>query len=213
MVSALAISPQNLPSPTVFHCSLLSLPLPCFSLRRRLDCPLLNIRFGLIPRHTRSYPSYTSERFPLNPLTGIILGKMVAIPTMTTVFAGFLSSLTPGMSGRPGVHDLSKAVIPLSPAQQTALGTPTTSLSAVGVAFGVQNYTCSANNVFVWVSVQCVKWVLPRLIDMTGPLGPLPRFLIYPASRVATAASYRLSTVTYSRSGTALAREMPRSNN
>jgi len=74
---------------------------------------------------------------------------MVAVSNIAAVAAGFPGSLTPGMPRRPGVHDLSKAVIPLSPAQQTALGTPTTPLSAVGVAFGVQNYTCSANNVFV----------------------------------------------------------------
>lgn len=82
---------------------------------------------------------------------------MVAIHNIITAVAGFLGSSTPGSWKQPGVCDLSKAVIPLSPAQQTALGSPTTPLSAVGLGFGVQNYTCSANNVFVWVPVQCVN--------------------------------------------------------
>ena len=79
---------------------------------------------------------------------------MVAISTIVTVIAGFLGSRTSGSSKQHGDCDLSKVAIPLSPAQQTALGSPTTPLSAVGVGFGVQNYTCSANNVFVCVSIQ-----------------------------------------------------------
>jgi hypothetical protein len=74
---------------------------------------------------------------------------MVAIPSIITTFAAFFSSSIPGLSRQPGVCDLSKATLPLSPAQQTALGSPTTPLAAVGLAFGVQNYTCSPNNVFV----------------------------------------------------------------
>jgi hypothetical protein len=68
---------------------------------------------------------------------------MVAIPTIskiTNALGGFVVL---------GAYDLSNVTIPLSPAQQTALGPPTTPLTAVGVAFGVQNYTCSTNNVFV----------------------------------------------------------------
>jgi hypothetical protein len=68
---------------------------------------------------------------------------MVAIPTIskiTSALGGFVVL---------GAYDLSNVTIPLSPAQQTALGPPTTPLTAVGVAFGVQNYTCSTNNVFV----------------------------------------------------------------
>lgn len=74
---------------------------------------------------------------------------MVAIPNIVTIVAGLFSSTIPGLSGQPGVCDLSKTTIPLSPAQQTALGAPTGPLTGVGLAFGVQNYTCSANNVFV----------------------------------------------------------------
>jgi hypothetical protein len=73
---------------------------------------------------------------------------MVAIPNVVTIVAGLFGSLLPGMR-TPGPHDLSTVTIPLSPAQQTALGLPTTPLVAVGLGFGVQNYTCSANNVFV----------------------------------------------------------------
>jgi len=74
---------------------------------------------------------------------------MVAIPSIVTVFLGLFSSAIPGPAKKPGAPDLSNVTIPLTPAQLTALGAPTTPLSAVGLAFGVQNYTCSANNVFV----------------------------------------------------------------
>jgi len=74
---------------------------------------------------------------------------MVAIPNIVTAVAGFFTSSIPGLSRQSGVCDLSKTTIPLSPTQQTALGSPTTSLAAVGLGFGVQNYTCSSNNVFV----------------------------------------------------------------
>jgi hypothetical protein len=80
---------------------------------------------------------------------------MVAIPKIVTTVAGFFTSSVPGSSFKPGVCDLSKTTIPLSPAQQTALGSPTTPLAAVGLAFGVQNYTCSTNNVFVCVCLFC----------------------------------------------------------
>jgi len=74
---------------------------------------------------------------------------MVAVPNIVTVVAGLFSSSLPGPVKKPGAHDLSNVTIPLSPAQQTALGLPTTPLAAVGLGFGIQNYTCSANNVFV----------------------------------------------------------------
>jgi len=74
---------------------------------------------------------------------------MVAISNIVTIAAGLFSSSIPGLPGKPGTCDLSKTVIPLSSAQQTALGSPTTPLAAVGLGFGVQNYTCSSNNVFV----------------------------------------------------------------
>ena len=77
---------------------------------------------------------------------------MVAVPNIVTVVAGLFSSAIPGPVKKPGAHDLSNVTIPLSPAQLTALGAPTTPLTAVGLGFGVQNYTCSANNVFVCVS-------------------------------------------------------------
>jgi len=73
---------------------------------------------------------------------------MVAVPSIVTMVAGLFGSSIPGLS-KPGPHNLSNVAIPLSPAQQTALGLPTTPLVAVGLGFGVQNYTCSANNVFV----------------------------------------------------------------
>jgi len=74
---------------------------------------------------------------------------MVAISNIITIATGLVSSSIPESSRQPGVCDLSKISIPLSPAQETALGSPTTPLAAVGVAFGVQNYTCSTSNVFV----------------------------------------------------------------
>lgn len=74
---------------------------------------------------------------------------MVAIPSLITTVAGFFSSSIPGLPAQGGTCDLSKAANPLSPAQQTALGSPAAPLTSVGLAFGVQNYTCSANNVFV----------------------------------------------------------------
>lgn len=77
---------------------------------------------------------------------------MVAVPAIITAIASLCSSWT-GPSKKPGVCDLSKTTIPLSPAQLTVLGPPTTPLAAVGLAFGVQNYTCSTNNVFVCVFV------------------------------------------------------------
>lgn len=76
---------------------------------------------------------------------------MVAIPTVVTAAAGMFCSLIPGLCTQPGAHDLSCITMPLSPDQQAALGPPTTSLSAIGLGFGVQNYTCSVNNVFVCV--------------------------------------------------------------
>jgi len=74
---------------------------------------------------------------------------MVAIPTIISTVAGTFCSLIPGLCTQSTGCDLSSTSIPLSPDQQTALGPPTTPLSAVGLGFGVQNYTCSANNVFV----------------------------------------------------------------
>lgn len=78
---------------------------------------------------------------------------MVAISNAVANVAGIICSLMG--HGSPGSEscDLSKTAIPLSPAQQTALGSPNTSLAAVGLGFGVQNYTCSANNVFVCVPI------------------------------------------------------------
>jgi len=71
---------------------------------------------------------------------------MVAVPRALAAFASTFGSWIPGPRGH---CNLTGVAIPLSPAQQTALGSPTTPLSAVGLGFGVQNYTCSSSNVFV----------------------------------------------------------------
>jgi len=76
---------------------------------------------------------------------------MVAVPNVVTIVAGLFSSAIPPKPS--GACDLSKVTIPLSPAQLAALGAPTTPLAAVGLGVGVQNYTCSSNNVFVCVPV------------------------------------------------------------
>jgi len=72
---------------------------------------------------------------------------MVAIPNAATIVAGLFSSVIPAQQS--GTCNPSGVTIPLSPAQQTALGAPSTPLVAVGLGVGVQNYTCSSNNVFV----------------------------------------------------------------
>jgi len=74
---------------------------------------------------------------------------MVAIPTLVATIAGTFCSSFPGLCTQPGGCDLSGIFMPLSPDQQTTLGLPTTPLAAIGLGFGVQNYTCSADNVFV----------------------------------------------------------------
>jgi len=74
---------------------------------------------------------------------------MVAIPNLITTVAGLASLPGPGSSMKPRDQVLSNVTMPLSSAQQSALGSPSTPLSAVGIGFGVQNYTCSADNVFV----------------------------------------------------------------
>lgn len=89
---------------------------------------------------------------------------MVAIPTAVTTVAGMLCPLIPGLCPQSTSCDLSGTSIPLCPDQQTALGLPTTPLTAVGLGFGVQNYTCSADNVFVCVYFE--RGVLLRLISV-----------------------------------------------
>lgn len=74
---------------------------------------------------------------------------MVAIPTVLSTVAGSFCSMVPGLCTQSGSCDLSSTSMPLSLDQQSALGLPTTPLSAIGLGFGVQNYTCSADNVFV----------------------------------------------------------------
>jgi len=81
---------------------------------------------------------------------------MVAVPKVVTVVAGLFTSSIPVLPQQPGAKDLSNVTIPLTPAQRAVLGSPTTPLAAVGLGVGVQNYTCSANNVFVCVLVLCV---------------------------------------------------------
>jgi hypothetical protein len=74
---------------------------------------------------------------------------MVAISKIAAIVTGLFASSAHGLR-RTKTRDLSNITIPLSPAQQTALGSPGGNpLSAVGVAFGVQNYTCGLNNTFV----------------------------------------------------------------
>jgi len=91
---------------------------------------------------------------------------MVAIPTV----AGMFCSLIPGLCTQLGVHDLSCTTMPLSPDQQTALGLPTTPLSAVGLGFGVQNYTCSVKNVFVSTGAVAELFDISSLASMSGGL-------------------------------------------
>lgn len=76
---------------------------------------------------------------------------MVAISTIVTTIVGLFGS-TSRLSQKSRVCDLGKTTIPFSPEQHTALGSPLAPITAVGVAFGVQNYTCSTDNVFVYVS-------------------------------------------------------------
>lgn len=95
---------------------------------------------------------------------------MVAVPKIVTTVAGFFTSSVPGSSFKPGVCDLSKTTIPLSPAQQTTLGSPTTPLAAVGLAFGVQNYTCSTNNVFVATGAVAELFDTSCLASTNSPL-------------------------------------------
>jgi len=95
---------------------------------------------------------------------------MVAVPSIVTAAAGFFGSLVPGLPKQPGACDLSKTTIPLSPAQQSALGSPTTPLAAVGVAFGIQNYTCSANNVFVSAGAVAEIFDISRLASTNSKL-------------------------------------------
>lgn len=101
---------------------------------------------------------------------------MVAIPTFITAASGMLCSLIPGLCTQPGVSELSCTTMPLSPDQQTALGPPTTPLSAVGLGFGVQNYTCSANNVFVCVlfcEVYSFDWLTTICDSSAGAVAEL----------------------------------------
>jgi len=95
---------------------------------------------------------------------------MVAVSNIVAAAAGLFSLSIPGLSGRPGTCDLSKTVIPLSPAQQTALGSPTTPLAAVGLGFGVQNYTCSSNNVFVSTGAVAELFDISWIASSNSPL-------------------------------------------
>lgn len=87
---------------------------------------------------------------------------MVAIPRTATSFAGMLCSLIPGLCTQSGDCGLSDITIPLSLDQQAALGLPTTPISGIGLGFGVQNYTCSADNVFVSTGA------VGEVFDMSG---------------------------------------------
>ena len=75
---------------------------------------------------------------------------MVALGSILNKWA--VSAVATGYWGSDGNQyisncNLSNVQIPLPSAQLTALGHPNSSFpSAIGVAFGVQNYTCSQSN-------------------------------------------------------------------
>lgn len=93
---------------------------------------------------------------------------MVAIPTIRSAVAGTFCSLIPGLCTQPGNCDLSSTSMPLSPDQQNVLGLPATPLSAIGLGFGVQNYTCSANNVFVSAGALAEVFDISCLVSNDG---------------------------------------------
>ena len=73
----------------------------------------------------------------------VALGSVLSKLAVTAVASGYWGSINIGQC------DLSGARIPLTDAQAAALGQPNTSYpTAVGVAFGVQNYTCAKDNTF-----------------------------------------------------------------
>ena len=76
----------------------------------------------------------------------VALGSVLQKWAITAVASGYWSSNSGGSLGH---CDLSNVQIPLPDAQLAVLGKPNSSYpTAVGVAFGVQNYTCSQNNNF-----------------------------------------------------------------
>ena len=73
----------------------------------------------------------------------VALGSVLNRWAIAAVASGYLGSQNIGHC------DLSGVRIPLPDAQAAVLGQPNTSYpTAVGVAFGVQNYTCTKDNTF-----------------------------------------------------------------
>lgn len=135
-------------------------------------------------RHPSFYkkPRATRHRYPpLFPSTSLVAPRiMVAVNSLLQRWA-----ITAAASGYWGAYqdcasncDLSNVQISLPSAQLTTLGQPNSSHPvAVAVAFGVQNYTCSANNNFTYVCllayVNHPTIYLPPLCSvLLGLLGP-----------------------------------------
>ena len=75
----------------------------------------------------------------------VAVGSVLHKWAISAVASGYWGSY----SGQVGHCDLSGVDIPLPDAQLAVLGQPNSSYpTAIGVAFGVQNYTCSNNNNF-----------------------------------------------------------------
>jgi len=75
----------------------------------------------------------------------VAVGSVLHKWAISAVASGYWGSY----SGQIANCDLSGVDIPLPDAQLAVLGQPNSSYpTAIGVAFGVQNYTCSNNNNF-----------------------------------------------------------------
>lgn len=76
----------------------------------------------------------------------VALGSVLNKWAISAVASGYSGSYNGGAVGH---CDLSNVQIPLPDAQLAVLGKPSSNYpTAIGVAFGVQNYTCSKNNNF-----------------------------------------------------------------
>ena len=75
----------------------------------------------------------------------VAVGSVLHKWAISAVASGYWGSY----SGQIAICDLSGVDIPLPDAQLAVLGQPNSSYpTAIGVAFGVQNYTCSNDNIF-----------------------------------------------------------------
>lgn len=76
----------------------------------------------------------------------VALGSVLHKWAVSAVASGYWGSFNEQSIGN---CDLSNVHIPLPDAQLAVLGQPNSTFpTAIGVAFGVQNYTCSQNNNF-----------------------------------------------------------------